>query len=317
MPVHPQCQAILDGANAHPERSPFTAKGPEESRARYRASTPVYAPETQALKLVEDFGVPGPAGPVPVRLYQPEALLDGTVLPVLIFLHGGGWVFGDLDSHDHVCRALAHEAAMVVLSVDYRLAPENPFPAAVDDCMAVLRWVTANAEGIGGDPARIAVGGDSAGGNLSAVTALQARGDDEAAVAFQLLVYPSTDFEADTPSLHENADGYLLTQAAIEHFAGLYVPAGTDRRDPRISPIYGDLAGLPPAHVITAEFDPLRDEGAAYAEALKAAGVDVTYSLYPGMVHGFMRMGALVDDANAAIQESAKRMRDVLTGGSS
>jgi len=314
MPVHPQCQAVLDAANAHPERSPFTAKTPADARARYQASTSVYAPETPPMRQVEDFDIPGPAGKVTVRLYQPQALTDGAALPVLIFLHGGGWVFGDLDSHDHVCRALVHEGAMVVVSVDYRLAPEAPFPAAVDDCMAALRWVTANAKEIGGDPAKIAVGGDSAGGNLSAVVAQLARNDDEAALAFQLLVYPATDFEADTPSLKENAEGYLLSQAAIDHFANLYVPAGIDRRDPRISPLYGDLAGLAPAHVITAEFDPLRDEGAAYAEALKAAGVDVTYSMYPGMVHGFMRMGALVDNATAAIQESARRMRNVLTG---
>lgn len=311
MPVHPQCQAVLDAAAANPDRSPFTATNPEDARARYVASNAVYAPETPPMAKVEDIAVAGPAGAIPVRVYRAEASGDGA-LPVLIFVHGGGWVFGDLDSHDHVCRALAHEAGVLVLSVHYRLAPEHPFPAGLEDCMAVLNWVPDNAAILGGDGGRIAVGGDSAGGNLSAVMAQQAREAGGPAVAFQLILYPATDFVADTPSLRDNAEGYLLTKEAIDRFAGLYVPEGVDRRDPRISPLHGDCAGLPPAHVITAEFDPLRDEGAAYADAMKQAGGDVTYTMYPGMVHGFMRMGALVDDANSAILESADRMKAVM-----
>jgi len=313
MPLHPQCQAVVDAAAANPDRSPFTATKPEDARARYVASNAVYAPETPALDETRDLSIAGPAGDIPARLYRPKASGDGTV-PLMVFVHGGGWVFGDLESHDHVCRSLAHEAGCLVLAVDYRLAPEDPFPAGLEDCMAALDWAAANASSLGADPARLAVGGDSAGGNLSAVMAQQARVRGGPDVVFQLLLYPATDFVADNDSLRENADGFLLTKEAIDRFAGLYVPEDQDRRDPRISPIYGALAGLPAAHVITAEFDPLRDEGAAYAQAMSAAGVDVTYAMHAGMVHGFMRMGAIVDDANSAIRESAARMRQVLGG---
>ncbi len=311
MPLHPQCQTIVDAVAANPEGSPFTANEPAAARARYVASNAVYAPDTPSLAQIRDFAITGPAGNIPVRLYIPW-VLDDKALPIMVFVHGGGWVFGDLESHDHVCRALAHEAGCLLLAVDYRLAPEDPFPAGLEDCMAVLAWVSGNAASLGADSEKLAIGGDSAGGNLSAVMAQEAQKNGGPNIAFQLLLYPATDFLADNNSLRDNAEGYLLTKEAIARFADLYIGDHQNRRDPRISPVYGDLAGLPPAHVITAEFDPLRDEGAAYAEAMKSAGVDVTCAMYPGMVHGFMRMGAIVDNAQDAIRESAIRMKQVL-----
>ena len=312
MPLHPQCQAIVEAVADNPEGSPFTADEPADARARYVASNAIYAPDTPSLAKISDFAITGPADDILVRLYNPSAS-DDKELPIMVFVHGGGWVFGDLESHDHVCRALAHEAGCLVLAVDYRLAPEYPFPAGLEDCMAVLAWVSGNAASLGADSEKLAIGGDSAGGNLSAVMAQEAQKNGGPNIAFQLLLYPATDFLADNNSLRDNAEGYLLTKEAITRFADLYLRDGQDRRDPRISPIYGDLAGLPPAHVITAEFDPLRDEGATYAEAMKSAGVDVTYAMYPGMVHGFMRMGAIVDNAQDAIRESAVRLKQVLS----
>ena len=231
---------------------------------------------------VEDREIAG----VPVRIYRPSAA-DG--LPVLLYFHGGGWVIGDLDSHDGVSRDLASQAGILVIAVDYRLAPEHKFPAAVDDSLAVTQWVLDHAAEVGGDPSRVAVGGDSAGGNLAAILAHELRGR----LAFQLLVYPATDMTMSFPSITDNGEGYLLTKASMDWFTGHYLDGtGADRRELRLSPLNNtDWTGLPPALVITAEFDPLRDEGEAYAAKLQAAGVPTTLHRYDGQMHVLLHAG--------------------------
>jgi acetyl esterase len=309
MPLDPQCQAIVD--TAAERGSVFDARTPQDARALYAASTQVFAPDTPAIQNIEDRTIPGPDGPVPVRVYTPQI---ARALPILVYFHGGGWVFGDLESHDAMCRIIAHEAGCLTVAVDYRLAPEHKFPAGLMDCIAATRWCASHGAEIGGDPARLAVGGDSAGGNLAAAVAQAAR-DGGPALAFQWLIYPAVDFSADNASLRDNAEGYLLTKAAIEWTMAQYLDGPAAAKDPRASPgLADDLAGLPPALVQTAEFDPLRDEGKAYAEALKAAGVPTHYARYDGMVHGFMRMGALVDRAGEALSDGAEALKDAMTG---
>jgi acetyl esterase len=224
----------------------------------------------EEMARVENLEVPGPAGPIPVRVYVPEG--DGP-FPVLVYFHGGGWVIGNLDSHDVALRALANRAGTVVASVDYRLAPEHPFPAAPEDCYAATVWAATEIGAFGGDPARLAVGGDSAGGNLAAVVSQMARDRGGPAIVYQLLVYPCVDASMSSASFAENGDGYLLTKGWMDWFYGHYLTSPTDADNPLVSPSRAEsLAGLPPALVITAEFDPLRDEGEAYAAALRAAG---------------------------------------------
>jgi len=305
MPLDPQCQAIVDAAS---ERgSVFDARTSEEARALYAASTDVFAPQTPALKDVEDREVPGSGGPVPIRVYTPNA---DRPLPILVYFHGGGWVFGDLDSHDAMCRIIANEAGCLVASVDYRLAPEYKFPAGLMDCIAATNWFAQHGQEIGGDISRLAVGGDSAGGNLAAAVAQTARDDGGPELKFQWLIYPAVDFTAENASLRDNAEGYLLSAEAIRWTMAQYLENEAIARDPRASPaLASSLTGLAPALVQTAEFDPLRDEGQAYADALKAAGVPTEYVLYEGMVHGFMRMGALVDRAGVALRYGADKLR--------
>ena len=233
-------------------------------------------------------------------------------LPTIVFFHGGGFVLGDLDTHDNQCRALCREAEAVVLSVDYRLAPEHPFPAAPEDCFAATRWAAEHVDELGGDAGRIAVAGDSAGGNLAAVTALMARDAGGPALAAQLLIYPGTDFVGGYPSETENAEGFFLTRADMEWFREQYV-AGADPTDPRLSPVHApDLAGLPPAVVVTAEFDPLRDQGDAYARALEEAGVHVIKRSYGGLIHGFFDLGALSPACAEAAHEVCADLRGLL-----
>jgi acetyl esterase len=310
MPVDPQCQAILDAAA---ERgSVFDARTADEARALYSASTDVFAPETPKLGGVEDRTIQGPDSPIPLRVYTPEA--DGA-LPILVYFHGGGWVFGDIETHDAMCRIVADAAGCLVVSVDYRLAPEHKFPAGLEDCIAATRWCAEHGGEIGGDPARLAVGGDSAGGNLAAATAQAARDGGGPTLAFQWLIYPAVDFTADNASLRDNADGYLLTKAAIDWTLAQYTAGPGEAQDPRASPgLERALAGLPPALVQTAEFDPLRDEGEAYGAALKAAGVPVEIIRYDGMVHGFMRMGALVDRAHDGLADGAVALKKAFDG---
>jgi acetyl esterase len=256
----------------------------------------------------EDRTIPGPAGEIPIRIYRPENA-TGPV-PVVVFYHGGGWVIGNIESHDGGCRTLCHNSGCMVISVDYRLAPEAKFPAAADDCYAAVKWVAENAAALGVDPSRIAVGGDSAGGNLAAVVALMARDKGGPAIAFQMLIYPVTDHCYGTVSYRENANGYLLTEYSMRWFWGHYLNSDTDGLDPYASPLRAEsLEGLPPALVQTAEFDPLRDEGEAYAARLKEAGVPVQFTRYNGLIHGYFGMSATLDAAKVAHQEAASALK--------
>jgi acetyl esterase/lipase len=308
MKVDPQCQRVLDAAAK--SGSVFDADDPVEARRRYDAGTAIFAPKTPPLQSVEDRELPGPGERPRVRLYTPKAAASGRPLPALMYFHGGGWVFGNLETHDAICRILADRAGCKVVAVDYRLAPEHKFPAGFYDCTQATRWVAANAASLGIDPARLAVGGDSAGGNLAAAIAIAARDAGGPAIAFQLLLYPSTDMSAETDSKRLFATGYLLTAAAMTRSRSQYLNSPEDAKDWRTSPARApSLAGLPPAAILTAEFDPLRDEGKAYAEALSAAGVSASYKCYPGMLHGFVRMGALIDMADDALTDAAMALK--------
>jgi acetyl esterase len=308
MPVTPEVQTILDLIAAFEAGAPAEMT-PAAMRANYSALS--MAESKAEMASVTDRVVPGPGGEIPIRVYVPTD--DPGPLPVLVYFHGGGWVIGDLETHDGTVRAVAEGSGATVVSVDYRLAPEHPFPAGVDDCVAAVRWVAANAAELGVDPGRLAVGGDSAGGNLAAVAAAELR-DSDVDVRFQLLVYPVTDGTMGHPSVAENSEGYFLTAETMDWFWGHYVGDG-DRTAPRCSPFHlGDeaLVGLPPALVITAEFDPLRDEGEAYAARLAAVGVEATASRYDGMIHGFFSMRDLVPEGKAAVEEACAALRTTL-----
>jgi acetyl esterase len=282
---------------------PLHTLTPEQVRAGTKLQ-PTFM-ELEPVAQVENRTIPGPAGDMPVRIYAPAG---SGPFPVLVFFHGGGWVICDLDTHDGHCRSLCNGAGCVVVSVDYRLAPEHKFPAAPEDCYAATQWVAAHAAEINGDPARLAIGGDSAGGNLTAVVAQMARDQRGPALLFQLLIYPATDFTFTGPSLTENADGYFLTAEDMRWFSGYYLRDPADRTNPLASPLLAaDLSNLPPALVITAEFDPLRDEGEAYGQRLKQAGVPTSISRYPGMIHGFF--GFPFDASKRAIAEASHALR--------
>jgi len=258
---------------------------------------------------VTDRSLPGPGGAIRVRVFTPAGAGDGP-LPCLVYYHGGGWVIGDIETLDPACRALANRAGCKVVSVEYRLAPEHEFPAPFDDCYAALEWVAANASSIGVDADRLAVGGDSAGGNLAAAVSLKARDSGGPALRMQLLVYPVTDHGFDTPSYAENADGYLLTRAMMQWFWNHYLGSDDDGADPLASPLRaGDLSGLPRAFVLTAEFDPLRDEGEAYASRLEDAGVAVKLKRYDGQIHAFFQMLGVFPAAAEAVADAAAELR--------
>lgn len=262
---------------------------------------------------VEDREIPGPPGapPVPVRVYRPEPDDAAGERPVVVFFHGGGWVICDLDSHDHSARRVCRDAGAVVVSVDYRLAPEAPFPAAVDDAYAALCWVADHARELGADPAALTVMGDSAGGNLAAVVAQIARDEGGPAVARQVLVYPATDARQKSGSFDANAEGYFLTAAHCVWFREQYLGADGDPAHPRVSPLLADdLAGLPAAHIVTAGCDPLCDEGRAYGKALRDAGVAVTEGHFPGMFHGFFGFPELLEDARQAVAGAVEAIVD-------
>jgi acetyl esterase len=259
---------------------------------------------------VEDLTVPGEAGPLPCRLYVPPRLQAGSAAPLLLFFHGGGWVIGGLDTHDDACRFLAAAAGTVVLSLDYRLSPEHPFPAAVEDAWSGFAWAVDNAASIGVDPERIAVGGDSSGANLAAVVSLMARTGGSAMPAMQLLFYPPTDAAADLPSRRLFAHGFLLTKDDMDSWQGHYLPPGTDVTDTRASILLTpDLSGLPPAYVSTAGFDPLRDEAEAYALRMREAGVKVALRRHPGLIHSFVNHTAVSRTARGAMLEAAGALR--------
>lgn len=258
---------------------------------------------------VQGLELPGPAGSIPARLYVPRGSLSRP-RSLLVYFHGGGWVIGDLETHDGLCRFLATHADATVLAVDYRLAPEHPFPAAVEDSFAAFQWAVSNVSEIGVDASRIAVGGDSAGGNLAASVSLLARDGGGARPAFQLLIYPVTDAVEGGLSRNLFAEGFMLTRADMDWFEGHYLPPGTDKADPRVSVIRAaSLAELPPAHVVTAGFDPLRDEGEAYAKRMREAGVKVALRRHPSLVHSFANMTAFSPTARAAMLEVAGALR--------
>jgi len=275
-----------------------------QAREFYLAGRVVSNPEPPELKSVAPLSIPAPHGSIPARIYTPKTLrLAGGLAPCLVFFHGGGWVIGDLDSHDVVCRKLADEGELIVISVDYRLAPEHKFPVAVDDAIASTKWIAENAKQLGVDASRLMVGGDSAGGNLAAVVSLAARDGNGPPIAGQVLIYPATDFSMKHPSHSEPETSILLTHSVIRWFCNHYL-GGADIDDWRASPARArTLAGLPPAYVLTAGADPLRDEGDEYARRLKEAGVPVTYRHFAGQFHGFFTMGKLLQQANVAASE--------------
>jgi acetyl esterase len=299
MKPHPQVEKLLEAAGRSPLPLYHTVPA-FVARRIYRDTRGALAPKRPEVAQVRLLVTPGK---VPVRAYRPVA--DG-VLPALVFFHGGGWTIGDLDTHDVLCRQLAIGAHCAVFSVDYRLGPESPFPAAVEDCLSSTDFVFHNAEKLKIDPARIAVGGDSAGGNLAAVAAIELKGK----IAFQLLIYPATDQRGVHPSHERNGRGYLLTTDSMNYFRGSYLPRQADWTDWRASPLLApSLKGVAPAMVLTAGFDPLQDEGREYAERLKREGVAVEYRDYADMIHGFIVMGGVLDTANAAVADCCAALR--------
>jgi acetyl esterase len=305
MPLDPKAKAFLDQAAAAGAPPFHTLPVPEARQMLLTLFTSVA--DKEPIKAVEDRLIPAPGVRLPVRIYTPEGI---TPLPVLVYFHGGGWVLGDLETHDATCRALANAAGCMVIAVGYRLAPEHKFPTAAEDCYAATKWAVLNAAALGGDPTRIAVGGDSAGGNLAAVVAQMASDRGAPSLVFQLLVYPVTNYAFDTESYRANAEGYLLTKDAMVWFWNHYLQNESDGQNPYASPLRGQhLRNLPPALVITAEYDPLRDEGAAYAAKLREAGVPVTHTDYPGMIHGFFSMTKVVDQAKQAINEAGAALK--------
>ena len=294
-------------------RPAYHQLSPKDARQLFRETRPASTPTPPQIGMVRDLTADGPLGPIPLRVYRPAGAPASTPLAVLVFFHGGGWVIGDLETHDVLCRQLTAGSGVSVVSVDYRLAPEHKFPAAVDDAWAATRWVVAHAGELAVDASRLAVGGDSAGGNLAAVVALLARGKGAPAIAVQVLIYPVTDLVGETRSYRDFAEGYLLTREGMRWFIAHYLTAEAEAADWRASPLRAQsLAGLPPALIVTAGFDPLRDEGEAYAERLRDAGVRVDSVCYGGMIHGFVPMGRLLDTAGRAISLIAGSLSQAL-----
>ena len=287
-------------------------QGVDEARRQSRMRVSMLAGEPEPIASVKDALAPGPRGPVGCRIYTP---VQGEALPALLYLHGGGWVLGDIDSHDSVCRALAQRAGCVVLSVDYGLAPEHRFPEPLDDSWAGLAWLHDNAAALGVDPERIAVGGDSAGGNLAAVLAHWARDRGGPKIAAQLLIYPVTDFDLDTQSYRSAGVGYGLTRESMRWYWEQYLADPRDGASPDASPLRAkDFTNLPPALVLTCELDPLESEGSAYAAALRAAGVSVEHINEAGMIHGYIRMAGAIGRARKSWDDCARFLRREMPG---
>jgi len=312
VPLDPAAKALMDAMDqAFPQVETMTGA---EARAHVRRMVASLATDPEPVARVENRSVPGPDGPVPVRIYWPQTAPPAP-LPALVYFHGGGWVICDLDTHDPTCRAITNNVGCVVMSVDYWLAPEHKFPAAAEDAYTATLWAAGNATDLGVDATRIAVGGDSSGGNLTAAVALMARDRHAPELVFQLMVYPVTDIVAmDTPSHRDNGEGYFLTTAAMEWYRRQYLTDLSEASHPYASPLHADdLSGLPPALVITAELDPLRDEGEAYASRLRASGVPAVASRYDGVFHGFFSLGTLLDAAKQANEEAYAALREAFT----
>ncbi len=311
--LHPQAAFLLklieqSGA------PPVHTLGPVEARQMYRERRFFTQPNPPDVAVTRDLQAEGPGGAIPLRLYRPAGSIDGAVLPVLVYYHGGGFVIGDLDTHDVLCRELANGSGCAVVAVDYRLAPEHPFPAAVDDCWAATRWVRDHAAALGLDADRLAVGGDSAGGNLAAVVSIMARDAGDLPIRYQLLIYPGTEMQSTAESHRTNGEGYLLTRESIDYFHGHYIAESAHDFDWRASPfLCDDLSKLPPALVLTAGYDPLCDDGLAYAHRLSEAGNRVTHICFQRQIHGFITMGRILDEANTAVNICADEIRRALT----
>ena len=306
MPLHPQAKDALEKAAAL-GLPPLTEVTPEQARENSRLSRTVLNIEVEPVHSVEDRTIPGPAGDIPIRIYRPD---DQPGHPLIMLYHGGGWVVGDLENEDTTCRGLCRRVKAVVVSVDYRLAPETPFPGPVDDCYAATQWAVDHADELGIDASRIATSGTSAGGNLSGAIALMARDKGGPAIAHQVLFCPVIDCDFDRPSYLANAEGYGLTREGMMWYWDQYTGTGDDRNHAYASLIRADdLSGLPDATIIAAEYDPLVDEAVAYGDALKAAGVKVKTTVYPGMTHGFNSRVGGFDAAKDALEEAAAGIR--------
>ncbi len=306
MPLDPHAKALLDQMAAM-NLPPIQTLEPAMARAMFDA-IPVPTP-LKSVAETEDRTIPGPAGAIPIRVYRSPGD-SGT----LVFFHGGGFMVGGIASHDEVCHTLATSAGCSVVSVDYRMAPEDPFPAAPEDCYAATAWIAAHGAELGIDTGRVAVGGDSAGGNLSAAISIMARDRGGPRIALQLLIYPAVDMDFTYPSFQENAVGYGLELASCEYFTKFYAPDESTYGDPRLSPIRAEShRDLPPALIQTAGFDPLRDQGPAYAEKLRAAGVEAACTCYEGMIHGFYNYGAEWTARADAVAEASRALRSVLS----
>ena len=311
MPLDPLAQAYLDQLAARP-RPKLRELPPQLGRMGFAAMMSLVGPKDVPIGKIENIAMPGPGGDMKLRVYTPVAA-GGEALPAIVFFHGGGFMFGDLDTHDGLCRLLATDSGVRVVAVDYRLAPEHKFPAAVEDAFAAVCWIEKNAADLGVDANSVAVAGDSAGGNLAAVVCQLAKVEEGPKIAAQLLMFPSTQFGGTFASLREFAVGYLLEKKSIDWCHDNYIPTGTDLNDPRLSPLLADdVSGLPPAYVMLGGCDPLHDEGLAYAQKLRTAGVDVTIADYPGMLHCFIYLQAVLPQAYTALAAAAKALRQTL-----
>jgi acetyl esterase/lipase len=307
--LHPDAQRVCDMIIAS-GRPPIETLAPVEARAVYLASKAILQPDPEPVAEVKDLRAQGPAGPMPLRLYRGRPATETEAQPVVVYFHGGGWVIGDLESHDQLCRALANAVPCTVIAVDYRLAPEHKFPAAVEDAMAATRWIADNADRLKVDAKRLAVAGDSAGGNLAAVVSIAARDSGGPTPVFQFLIYPGTDMAMQTVSISRHAEQLPLTRKGMQWFVDHYLRGPQDVHDWRASPLRAaSLRGLPPALIVTAGFDPLGDEGEAFAKALSSAGVAVELQRFEGQIHGFITMGRIVADARRATDLGAARLR--------
>lgn len=313
MPLDPQVKVLRD-RRLEGDWKPLYTLSLEEARRADLADIRAASGAGEPVARVVDQTLPGPSGPLPARIYWPS---QPGPLPLLVYFFGGGWTLGTIDTSDAICRSLVNRAGCAALSVGYRLAPEHRFPAAVEDCYAGVRWAAEHAVELGADPGRIAVGGDSAGGNLAAAVTLLARDRAGPAIAAQLLVYPNTDYAADTPSLAENDDPALFNRSSVAWYWRHYLEKPEDGMDPLASPLRApSLEHLPPALVITAEYDPLRDEGERYAERLRASGVPTEHTRYPGMIHGFFAMAGTFEAGGRALDQAADYLRRALAPGS-
>ena len=309
--LHPDAQSVCDLIVAS-GRPAMETLSPAEARVVYTASRRLLQPDPPPVAEILELAAEGSTGRIPLRLYRGNGVEKGGQQPAIVYFHGGGWVIGDLESHDQPCRALANATPLTVVSVDYRLAPEHKFPAAVEDAIDATRWISQNAARLGVDAARIAVGGDSAGGNLAAAVAIDARDRGGPPIAGQVLIYPAVDMHMSHASHQRHATQLPLTGAAMRWFIDHYLRTADDKADWRASPLRAaGFEGLPPALVITAGFDPLCDEGEAYAAALRHAGVEVEHERFEGQIHGFVNMGKMIADSDRAIGRAATFLRRI------